>query len=150
MPKWKTPFKKIEVGKGRMIRNGEKIAIITIGHVGNYAIDACKKAEEAGISVAHFDLRFVKPLDEGLLHHVFGKFPKVITVEDGTIMGGMGSAILEFMADHGFTSRVVRLGVPDQFLEQGTVAELHHLCGFDAEGIFNAISDIHPVRVLEK
>ncbi|MCX6276477.1 MAG: 1-deoxy-D-xylulose-5-phosphate synthase [Bacteroidetes bacterium] len=150
MPKWKTPFKRIEVGKGRMIRDGEEIAIITIGHVGNYAVNACKKAEEAGISVAHFDLRFVKPLDEVLLHEVFKKFSTVITVEDGCIMGGMGSAILEFMADHGYASRVVRLGVPDQFLEQGTVAELHHVCGFDAEGIFNAINKIHPFIVSEK
>jgi 1-deoxy-D-xylulose-5-phosphate synthase len=144
MPQWKTELKALEVGKGRMIRDGDRIALVTIGHTGNYAIEACEAAEKMGLSVAHFDLRFVKPVDEALLHQVFKKFPIVITVEDGTIMGGMGSAVLEFMADHGYHSRIVRLGVPDKFIEQGTVAELHKLCGFDTEGILETIKKLSP------
>jgi len=135
MTKWKTQMIPVEVGRGRMIRSGNDAAIITLGHVGNYAIDACAELEKEGVSAAHYDLRFLKPLDEELLHEVFRKFACVITVEDGSVMGGMGSAVLEFMADHNYSSRVHRLGIPDQFIEQGSVAELHHECGFDKEGI---------------
>jgi 1-deoxy-D-xylulose-5-phosphate synthase len=142
MPKWKTPLKKMEVGKGRMICDGDDMAVITIGHVGNYAVEACKSAGNEGLSVAHFDLRFVKPLDEALLHQVFKKYLRIITVEDGSIIGGMGSAVLEFMVDHGYSAKVVRMGVPDRFIEQGTVAELHEICGFDAKGIFNVIMSL--------
>jgi 1-deoxy-D-xylulose-5-phosphate synthase len=148
MPHWKTPLKKMEVGKGRMIRDGEKIAVITIGHVGNHAVEACDEAQKSGISVAHFDLRFVKPLDEALLHQVFQKFSTIITVEDGAIQGGMGSALLEFMADHGYHAKVIRLGVPDLFIEQGTVAELHQVCGIDAAGILKTIYKQVPVPVV--
>ena len=142
MPQWKTSFAKLEVGKGRLIREGTDAAIITIGHVGNYAVEACTALEAAGRSVAHCDLRFIKPLDEELLHQVFRKFKKIITVEDGSVMGGMGSAVLEFMADHGYAAEVKRLGVPDMFVEQGSVAELHHACGFDTEGIIRAVSNL--------
>jgi len=141
MPQWKTPFKKLEPGKGRMIRDGRDVAIITIGHVGNYATEACTILEESGISAAHFDLRYLKPLDESLLHEIFSRFTRIITVEDGCIAGGMGSAVLEFMAANGYHARVVRLGVPDKFIEQGSVGELHHLCGYDAEGIRRAIRE---------
>ena len=110
-------------------------------------MEACKLAEEAGISAAHYDIRFVKPLDEKLLHAVFQKFGTIITVEDGAVSGGMGTAILEFMADHGYSAKVVRLGVPDLFIEQGTVAELHQLCGFDTDGILTTIKKLHPVGV---
>ncbi len=143
MPKWKTPLKKLEPGKGRKIRDGEKMALVTIGHVGNYAVEACTKAAQSGIAVAHYDLRFVKPLDEQLLHEVFQQYKTIITVEDGSIMGGMGSAVLEFMADHGYSSKVIRMGVPDRFIEQGTVPELHRICGFDAEGILDTIRKNH-------
>jgi len=142
MPRWKTPFAELEVGKGRMIRDGQEMAIITIGHVGNGAAEACKELEKTGHSVAHYDLRFLKPLDETLLHDIFKKFHKILTVEDGTIMGGMGSAILEFMSDHGYRAQIKRLGIPDNFIEQGSVAELHHECGFDAGGILNAIREV--------
>jgi 1-deoxy-D-xylulose-5-phosphate synthase len=142
MPKWKTPMQMITPGKGRIIREGADIAIISIGHVGNYAVDACKMLEPDGINPGHFDLRFVKPLDETLLHHIFSNYSKIITVEDGTILGGMGSAVLEFAADHGYSARVVRMGVPDKFIEQGTVPELHRLCGFDAEGIVSQVRKI--------
>ncbi len=142
MPHWKTPLKQLEMGKGRMIRDGRDVAIITIGHVGNYAVEACARLEESGISAAHYDLRFLKPLDEELLHGVFRRFSKIVTVEDGCVLGGMGSAILEFMADHGYSSKVQRLGVPDSFIEQGSVDDLHHLCGFDTEGICRAVREI--------
>ncbi len=135
MPQWRTPFEKIEIGKGRKVRDGEDIAILTIGHIGNYATESCKMLELEGIQAAHYDLRFVKPLDEALLHEVFNKFDKVITVEDGCLQGGMGSAVLEFMADHGYHAKLKRLGIPDRVVEHGEQLELHRECGFDPEGI---------------
>ncbi len=135
MPKWKTPFKEIKVGTGRKIKNGSDIAFLTIGPIGNYTTEAIKELEEKGISVAHYDMRFVKPLDELLLHEVFTKFDKVITVEDGCLMGGMGSAILEFMADHNYTAKMVRLGIPDKFIHHGTQDELYHECFYDKDAM---------------
>lgn len=138
MPNWKTPLKSMKVGQGRRIKNGEDVAILTFGHIGNYAVDACQQLEKENINAAHYDMRFAKPLDEMLLHEVFGKFEKVITVEDGCLMGGIGSAILEFAADHGYKASVKRLGIPDEFIEHGTQLELHKECGFDPEGIAQA------------
>jgi 1-deoxy-D-xylulose-5-phosphate synthase len=139
MPQWRTPLETIEIGKGRKVQDGEDIAILTIGHIGNYAIKACEILEKENISVAHYDLRFVKPLDETLLHEVFQKFDNVITVEDGCIQGGMGSAVLEFMADNNYSSRLKRLGIPDRIVEHGEQIQLHHECGFDPEGIAQAV-----------
>ena len=138
MPKWKTPFKEIKIGTGRKVKSGDDIAFLTIGPIGNYTTKAIATLEEKGISAAHFDMRFVKPIDEMLLHEVFSKFDKVITVEDGAIMGGMGSAVLEFMADHGYTAKVVRLGIPDQFIHHGTQDELYAECNFDAPAMVAA------------
>ncbi len=135
MPNWKTPFEKIEIGTGRKIKEGEELAILTIGHIGNYAVEVCEKLEKQGIDVAHYDLRFAKPLDEKLLHEVFGKFKKIVTVEDGCVQGGIGSAVLEFMADHRYECEVKRLGIPDRIVEHGEQSELHRECGFDVEGI---------------
>jgi len=132
---WKKPFQKIKVGTGKRIKNGDDLAILTIGAIGNEATKAIKLLEKEGVSVAHYDMRFVKPIDEILLHEVFGKFTKVITVEDASIMGGMGSAVLEFMADHNYHAEVVRLGIPDEFIEHGTQQELYKECGYDAEAI---------------
>lgn len=132
---WKTPMKLIKVGTGRKVRNGEDVAFLTIGPIGNYAEKACAELESQGVSAALYDMRFAKPLDELLLHEVFGKFKHVITVEDGCIQGGMGSAVLEFMADHGYSAQVKRLGVPDEFIEHGTQDELYHECGYDVEGM---------------
>ena len=142
MPEWKTPFKELEIGKGRMIRDGKLAAIISIGNVGNDAVKACEILEKEGIPVALFDMRFLKPIDESLLHDVFRKFDKIITLEDGTVVGGLGSAVIEFMSDHGYKARIQRLGIPDHFIEQGTIAELHHECGYDVEGIISAIKSI--------
>ena len=105
MPNWRTPFEEVEIGKGRKIKEGEEVAILTIGHIGNYAVTACEALSAQGIEAAHYDMRFVKPLDEDMLHEVFGNFKKIVTVEDGCIMGGFGSAILEFMAEHGYSAQ---------------------------------------------
>ncbi len=132
---WKTPFKKIKIGTGRRVNNGDDIAILTIGDIGNKAVTAGEELEKDGISVAHYDMRFVKPLDEILLHEVFGKFNKVITVENGCIQGGMGSAVLEFMADNNYSAEVKRLGIPDKFIDHGTQNELYDECLFDEKAI---------------
>ncbi len=105
MPEWKTPMRAIPVGQGRIIKEGEDVAILTIGHIGNYAVEACTSLVKEGLNPAHYDMRFVKPLDSALLHEVFKKFKKVVTVEDGCLMGGFGSAVIEWMADHGYSAR---------------------------------------------
>jgi len=139
MPEWKTPLQELPIGKGRKIKDGDGIAILSIGHPGNFVVDACRLLEKEGISPAHYDLRFLKPLDEELLNEVFKRFNKIITVEDGVITGGMGSAILEFMATNHYHADVCRLGIPDRFVEQGTREELYNECGFDAKGIAEAV-----------
>ncbi|GAB3765643.1 1-deoxy-D-xylulose-5-phosphate synthase [Spirosoma pomorum] len=142
MPDWKTPFEQQEIGKGRMIADGENVAILTIGHIGNYAVQAMQLLEKEGIRPAHFDMRYVKPLDEELLHQIFSRFDQVLTVEDGCLMGGFGSAVLEFMANHGYSARVKRLGIPDAVIEHGEQIELHHECGFDPAGIAEAVREL--------
>lgn len=139
MPNWRTPFEEIEIGTGRIIREGEEVAILTIGHIGNYAVEVCERLEKKGISIGHYDMRFVKPLDEKLLHKIFSSYKKIITVEDGCIQGGFGSAVLEFMADHHYQAEVKRLGIPDRIVEHGEQSELHHECGFDAGHIERAV-----------
>ena len=150
MTDWKTPFKEIKVGTGRKVCSGEDIAILSIGHPGNFAQDAIALMKESGISIAHYDLRFVKPLDAVLLHEVFTKFKKVITVEDGCLMGGFGSAIIEFMVDQKYNSEIVRLGIPDEYVHHGTQEELWEDCGFDAKAIVKAIEKMLSIKVVEK
>jgi 1-deoxy-D-xylulose-5-phosphate synthase len=135
MPQWKTPLKEIKIGTGRKVKSGTDMAFLTIGPIGNYTVKACDELEEKGINAAHYDMRFVKPLDETLLHEVFSKFDKIITIEDGAIMGGMGSAILEFMADNDYKAKVVRLGIPDKFIQHGTQEQLYSECGYDKEAM---------------
>jgi 1-deoxy-D-xylulose-5-phosphate synthase len=135
MTEWRTSFEEIEVGTGRKLRNGDELAILTIGHIGNYAVEVCEKLEKQNIKVSHFDMRFVKPIDEKLLHEVFTKYKKIITVEDGCIEGGFGSAVIEFMADHNYAAEVKRLGIPDAIIEHGEQLELQHEAGFDPEHI---------------
>lgn len=142
MTDWKTPFKEIKTGKGRKITNGEDIAILSIGHPGNFAQEAIAKMSDFGISIAHYDMRFVKPLDEMLLHEIFSKFKKIITIEDGCIMGGFGSAIIEFMVDQKYQSEVVRLGIPDEYIHHGTQEELWDECGFDVAAIIKTIEKL--------
>ena len=135
LPDWKAPFAKIEIGTGRKLKNGDTIAILSIGHPGNFATQAVRNLKTDGINAAHYDMRFVKPLDEEMLHEVFSKYSKVITVEDGTTIGGFGSAILEFMAAHQYNAEVRMLGIPDRLVEHGTLKQLHRECGYDAQGI---------------
>jgi len=146
MPNWKTEMKEVKIGTGRKLRSGDDLAILTIGHIGNYATEVCDRLEKQNIKVAHYDLRFVKPLDEEMLHEVFSNFKKIITVEDGCLQGGVGSAILEFMADNQYQSEVKRLGIPDKIVEHGEQFELHRECGFDADGIERAVMEmLEPV-----
>lgn len=141
---WHCPLEEVEVGTGRKLRDGKDIAILSIGAVGNNAAKAVESMEQDGaaVSCAHYDMRFVKPLDENLLREVAGKFNKIITLEDGSREGGFGSAVLEWMDDNGYHPDIVRLGLPDRFVEQGTVAELQHITGIDAEGIRRAIENM--------
>lgn len=139
MTDWKTPLKEIPVGTGRRVTSGEDLAILTIGHPGNFAQEAIESLNNDGYSIAHYDMRFVKPLDTALLHEVFSKFSEVITVEDGCLMGGFGSAVLEFMVDQGYKANVKRLGIPDEYIHHGTQKELWADCGFDAKAIVKTV-----------
>ena len=136
---WQQPFEEIPVGKARLIGEGRDIAVLSIGHPGNFVVEAVSQLASKGITVRHYDMRFANPVDEVVLHEVMKTFRKIITVEDGVIKGGFGSAVLEFAADHGYTPEVHRMGIPDYFVEHGTQQQLYHECGFDAEGIRIAI-----------
>jgi len=146
MSDWRRPLKAIPVGKGRKICDGEEVAILSIGHIGNEVVKACLELNSDGINPAHYDIRFVKPLDEDLLHEVFSKFDKIITVEDGCIQGGMGSAVLEFMADNSYSAKITRLGIPDKVVEHGEQSELWAECGYDAAGIITAVRRVSVSR----
>lgn len=139
MPEWKTPMEEVKIGTGRKIKDGEDVAILTIGHIGNYAVEACQNLAKRDLNPAHYDMRFVKPLDEKMLHEVFSKYKKIVTVEDGCLMGGFGSAILEFMAENNYSAQVKRLGIPDAIIEHGEQIELQKECGFDPKGIEKAV-----------
>src|SRR5690606_3950902 len=142
MPEWRTPMEEITIGTGRKICDGQDLAILTIGHVGNYALEVCERLKKQHTEIAHYDLRFVKPLDENLLHEVFSKFKKIVTVEDGCIQGGFGSAVIEFMVDNGYQVEVKRLGIPDIIVEHGEQTELQHECNFDVDGIESAVIEM--------
>ena len=135
MPEWKTPFEEIKIGTGRKINDGEEIAILSFGHPGNFAQAAIRELKTEGINPAHYDMRFAKPIDEKLLHEVFAKYNKIITVEDGTVVGGFGSAVVEFMVANNYTASVKMLGIPDRLVEHGTLKELHRECEYDAQAI---------------
>lgn len=148
MPQWETPMKEIPVGKGRLIRKGSDIAVLSVGHVGNYVVEASKQLAKVHIDVSHYDMRFVKPIDEKILHEVGKNFKSVITIEDGTVVGGFGSAVLEFFSDHNYQVKVKRLGIPDQFIDHGTPEELHHECGFDVDGIIKVVKSMVQPNIL--
>ena len=154
------PFEMLSVGRAQMLRDceggvvddsdtdggedsgtggGKGVAVLSLGHVGNFAAEAVGRAAAEGVPVAHIDMIYAKPLDEDMLHRVGRRFARVITVEDGVVTGGVGSAVTDFMAAHGYPCRIEKLGIPDAFIEHGTPAELHRLCGYDAEGIYRAI-----------
>ena len=136
------PFAAMEIGRGRCLKEGERIAVLTIGTVGNFASEAIARMEADGIRVAHYDLRFAKPLDQELLHEVGRKFRCVVTVEDGALRGGVGEAVVVFFCEHGYLPKVVSLGIPDRFVEHGTPAQLYAQCGYDAEGIYRTLKSL--------
>ncbi len=142
---WQCPMRKVPIGRGRKLSEGTDVAVLSIGPVGNTVQQAIADlaAEGSALSIAHYDMRFLKPLDEDILREVGERFQRIITVEDGVRNGGMGSAVLEWMSDHGYQPRITRLGLPDEFVEQGTVAQLHHLVGIDKEGIIRSLSAPH-------
>ncbi len=150
MPEWKTEMKEMPIGKGRKLKDGEGLAILSFGHPGNFAASAIRELRNDGMNPAHYDIRFVKPLDEALLHEVFGKFDKIVTVEDGTIVGGFGSAILEFMAEHGYKADVTIMGIPDRLVEHGTPKQLYEEIGLDANSIAEKVRELMDVRVTVK
>ena len=139
MPEWQTPFEKITIGKGRMINDGEGILILSIGHPGNFVVAAMQQLNEQGVFPAHADMRFAKPIDEELLHELAPRFSKIITIEDGTIVGGFGSAVLEFLSEYNYKNEVIRLGIPDRIVEHGKPEELHHECAYDTAAIVNTV-----------
>ena len=144
---WQTEMKEIKVGTGRKLNDGEEIAILSFGHPGNFAAAAIRDVKREGINPAHYDMRFVKPLDEKMLHEVFNKYNKIITVEDGTVKGGFGSAILEFMAENNYLAQVKIMGIPDKIVEHGTPKELYNEVGIDANHIADAIRDMTKIEV---
>ena len=148
MPEWRTEMKEIKIGTGRKLKDGEEIAILSFGHPGNFAAEAIRDVKKEGINPAHYDMRFAKPLDEQMLHEVFAKFNKIITIEDGTIIGGIGSAILEFMNLHGYKADVKIMGIPDSLVEHGTPKQLYDEIGIDANGIANMLRSLVEKKVL--
>jgi 1-deoxy-D-xylulose-5-phosphate synthase len=150
MTEWKTPFEAITIGKGRKLKDGKEIAILSFGHPGNFAQAAIRQLRTEGIDPAHYDLRFVKPIDEDLLHEVFSNYQKIVTVEDGTVVGGFGSAVLEFMNANNYQAEVSILGIPDRLVEHGTPKELHRECAYDAQGIADAVRLLMSEKVFVK
>ena len=142
MADWKTPMKEIAIGTGRKLREGVDLAILSLGHVGNYALDVCDAFEKTNILIGLYDMRFVKPLDEELLHEICNKYSKVITLEDGCLQGGFGSAVIEFMADHNYKCEVRRLGIPDVIVEHGEQLEIQAECGYDPASISKAVQQM--------
>ncbi len=147
MPEWKTPMQEIPIGKGRKIKDGLDIAVLSLGHPGNFVTAAIRELKVEGLNPAHYDMRFAKPLDEELLHEIFSKYDRILTVEDGTIVGGFGSAILEFQAAHHYAATIKILGIPDRYVEHGTPKELIHECGYDAPAIAAAIREMMKDKV---
>lgn len=140
MQEWHTPFQELETGKGECLIEGNEVAVLTLGPIGNTAKRVVKNCKDG--SVALYNMRFLKPIDENLLHDIFGKFNKIITIEDGTVIGGLGSAVSEFMTDHRYQAEIIKMGIPDQFIEHGTQQQLQKICGFDEESIFNQINKL--------
>lgn len=147
MPEWKTEMKEIIIGTGRKLKEGDDIAILSLGHPGNFAAAAIREVKADGLKPAHYDMRFAKPLDEVLLHEVFKKFNRIITIEDGTIVGGFGSAVLEFMAANNYKAEVKMLGIPDAIVEHGTPKELHRECGYDVQAIADTVREMMKDKV---
>jgi len=148
MVDWKKPFEKIEIGKGRKLKDGKDVAILSFGHPGNFAQTAIRNLRNENIDPAHYDIRFVKPLDTDLLHEVFQNYSMIVTVEDASVVGGFGSAILEFMNEHQYKANVKVLGIPDTIVEHGTLKELQHECHYDANAIADAVKDLLGKKIV--
>jgi 1-deoxy-D-xylulose-5-phosphate synthase len=147
MPEWRTEMKEIKIGTGRKLKDGEEIAILSFGHPGNFAAEAIRDVRKEGINPAHYDMRFAKPIDEEMLHEVFSKFNKIITIEDGTVVGGFGSAVLEFMNANGYKADVNIMGIPDRLVEHGTPKQLYAEIGIDAAGIAQVLREMKTVKI---
>ncbi len=147
MPEWRTEMKEIKIGTARKLKEGKDIAILSFGHPGNFAAAAIRELKNDGLNPGHYDMRFAKPLDEALLHEACQQYEKLVTVEDGTVEGGIGSAILEFMAQHGYKNDVKILGIPDRLVEHGTPKELQHECGYDAVSIADAVREMMKDKI---
>ena len=147
MPEWRTPLEELAIGKGRKLKDGKDVAILSFGHPGNFAQAAIRELRTQGIDPAHYDLRFVKPIDEELLHEVFSRYQKIVTVEDGTVVGGFGSTVLEFMNANNYQAEIKILGIPDRLVEHGTPKELHRECAYDAQGIADAVRELMKEKV---
>jgi len=139
---WQQPFETLEIGKGKQIKAGDTIAIISLGQPGNFALEASRQLEKENIHPAVFDLRFLKPWDETLLHNIFHQFKYILTIEDGIIRGGMGSSLAAFAILHNYCNKMINLGVPDRFIQHGSKSELYHTCGMDVEGIKRAVKKL--------
>jgi 1-deoxy-D-xylulose-5-phosphate synthase len=140
----------MEIGKGQQLKDGTDLAILSLGPIGKEATKAIEILEEEQISVAHFDMRFLKPLDNKLLKTVFSRFNKIITLEDASVVGGLGSAVIEYMNDNSYKAKVIRLGIPDRFVDQGTQEELYRECGYDAMGIESAVRNLVHSKILTR
>jgi 1-deoxy-D-xylulose-5-phosphate synthase len=147
---WETPFKEIKIGTGRKIKDGEEIAILSLGHPGNFVLKAQEKFKKEGLNIAHYDMRFAKPLDEKLIHKIFKKFNSIITIEDGCLQAGFGSAIIEFMSNNNYQKNVRRLGIPDDFIHHGTQEELHYDCKYDSGAIIKTVHEILAKKLVSQ
>ena len=137
---WRCPLVELPIGRGRKLTEGNDVAVLTLGPIGNVVAEVVRELKEAGRFVAHYDMRFLKPIDQDILREVGKGYKRIVTVEDGVVQGGLGSAVVEYMADHNLHPEVIRLGLPDSFVEHGTPEELYHIVGLDAEAIKKALS----------
>ncbi|MCR6720482.1 MAG: 1-deoxy-D-xylulose-5-phosphate synthase [Chitinophagaceae bacterium] len=148
MPEWQTKMEEVKIGKGRKLREGTQVALLSFGHPGNFAAAAIRELRNDGLNPGHYDMRFAKPLDEEMLHEICQRYEKLVTIEDGCIEGGFGSAVLEFMAKHGYKNDIRILGIPDAIVEHGTLKELHQECGYDTPAIIAAVREMVGERVV--
>jgi 1-deoxy-D-xylulose-5-phosphate synthase len=150
MVDWKQAFTELEIGRGNQLTEGNDLAILSIGPIGNLVTKAITQLKKDHLSIAHFDMRFLKPLDKKLLDRVFSNFDKIITVEDASIVGGLGSAVIEYMNDNNYKAKILRLGIPDRFVDHGTQEELYRECGYDVAGIAAAAKSMVTSKLLTR
>ena len=143
---WRCPLETVKVGTGRKLADGKDVAFLTIGPIGKQMETVVEEAAKQGVSVAHYDMRVLKPIEEKSLHEVGEKFKYIVTLEDGTVKGGLGTAVAEFMASNGYTPKVEIIGIPDKFIEHGTPAELYRICGMDKESVLEALLKFKEIK----